>query len=325
MDQTVVPSRPTFFSIVLPVCPYHVDLLPKAVDSVLRQTQTDWQLLIVADDCYEQVRSLLADHIDHRISLHATDLGGVSEARNLGIAVASGQYVGFLDADDHYLPNHLAALARAIGQGFYRGGKVFRTGMIHEVAGRHKHTGLYSKLSHGHPVLFALTTFWGINSICVESRVAKDHRFHAGFRYFEDTEWLVRLLLQHDLVQINEYTCVALAHAAQSSDLMYHRKDYLLHLGNHVEAIRHLFEQHRVELDRIVPPGLERGLICDKLIQQANGLLIHGRPIAAIRRMWQSVRLSTRFRNWGLYLRFLLKWPLLSLFSRLLMKRQVVT
>lgn len=88
-------------SIVVPV--YHVEkYIGACIDSVVAQTSTDWELILVADDTEDpsiEVCKRYAD-TDSRIRVVPHSNTGVSRARNAGIAAAAGEYIMFLDGDD---------------------------------------------------------------------------------------------------------------------------------------------------------------------------------------------------------------------------------
>ena len=91
-------------SVIIPV--YQAEkYLEKCVESVQKQTFTDWELLLV-DDCSRDETPALCDRCaaaDDRIRVfHKKKNGGVSEARNLGLREAKGEYIAFLDVDDRY-------------------------------------------------------------------------------------------------------------------------------------------------------------------------------------------------------------------------------
>lgn len=82
--------------------------LPTAVESVLAQTVTDWELVIVddgsSDDTPAAARPFLADR---RVCYTRSDRLGQSRAKNLGVGLTRGEYVAFLDADDAWMPTKL--------------------------------------------------------------------------------------------------------------------------------------------------------------------------------------------------------------------------
>ena len=90
----------------------------QAVDSVLRQTYPDVEVLVVDDGSTDDTAARLATY-GERIRVVRQANAGVARARNAGTASARGRYVAFLDADDIWQPEkiheQLDALARAPG------------------------------------------------------------------------------------------------------------------------------------------------------------------------------------------------------------------
>ncbi|WP_395144273.1 glycosyltransferase family 2 protein [Armatimonas sp.] len=92
----------------------------EAIDSVLSQTFTDWELLLVddgsTDGSKELAQTYAKEHSGRVIYLqHPGGLNrGMSATRNLGLAQAQGQYIALLDADDLWLPNKLAEQVRTL-------------------------------------------------------------------------------------------------------------------------------------------------------------------------------------------------------------------
>ena len=82
--------------------------LPKAINSVLEQTHKNIELIIINDNSNDGTTDYLNELTDKRIKTITTNGVGASQARNLGIAKASGEFVAFLDADDFWLPEKLA-------------------------------------------------------------------------------------------------------------------------------------------------------------------------------------------------------------------------
>ena len=84
--------------------------LPRAVGSVLAQTWTDFELLIVDDHSTDETPAAIARFADARIRSFRHERNfGQSKALNTGIEHARGEYVAFLDDDDAWLPAKLAA------------------------------------------------------------------------------------------------------------------------------------------------------------------------------------------------------------------------
>ena len=83
--------------------------LEKAVKSVISQSFTNWELLIVddgsKDNTFKTLDPFLCDFPNIRYMKHRNRKAALS--RNAGIQASFGRYITFLDSDDHYLDNHL--------------------------------------------------------------------------------------------------------------------------------------------------------------------------------------------------------------------------
>lgn len=97
-------------SVIIPA--YNAEnFISKTIESVLSQTYTDWELIIVDDGSTDGTAKLVSDYISssktEKIKLLSQKNSGVSVARNKGIDAAKGDFIAFLDADDYWLPNNL--------------------------------------------------------------------------------------------------------------------------------------------------------------------------------------------------------------------------
>lgn len=83
--------------------------LPETLESLARQTLTDWEAIVVDDGSADATRALVRGWADPRVRLieNSENLGPV-RARNRGVAAARGRYVAGLDQDDLCLPDRLA-------------------------------------------------------------------------------------------------------------------------------------------------------------------------------------------------------------------------
>lgn len=80
-----------------------------ALDSILAQTFTDWEAIIVDDGSTDNTSSLVAPYLhDERFRYQRTLHVGQPAAKNLGIRLARGNYIAFLDADDVWHPTKLS-------------------------------------------------------------------------------------------------------------------------------------------------------------------------------------------------------------------------
>lgn len=91
-------------SIIIPV--YNVEkYLDRCIESVLAQTHTDWEMILVDDGSTDSSGAICDRYAtsDGRITVIHTPNGGQSRARNLALDIAKGQYITFLDSDDYLI------------------------------------------------------------------------------------------------------------------------------------------------------------------------------------------------------------------------------
>lgn len=100
-------SSPPTVSVVLPAY-NRAEQIGAAIDSILRQTFGDFELIVVDDGSTDDTLARAQAMSDPRIRcLSSASNRGVSAARNLGLAVARGEWVAFQDSDDEWLPAKL--------------------------------------------------------------------------------------------------------------------------------------------------------------------------------------------------------------------------
>lgn len=94
-------------SVIIPV--YNREhVIERAVDSVLNQTFTSLELIVVDDGSTDNTLELLQDYDDDRIRvLRQSENSGANAARNKGLHAAEGQYIAFQDSDDRWYPEKL--------------------------------------------------------------------------------------------------------------------------------------------------------------------------------------------------------------------------
>jgi len=104
MNFTRIPE----ISIILPTYNREKPLL-RAVQSVIDQTFSDWELIVVddgsTDRTFERISEFMTTHETIRYIKHSNRKPALS--RNAGIQASFGRYITFLDSDDYYLPEHL--------------------------------------------------------------------------------------------------------------------------------------------------------------------------------------------------------------------------
>ncbi|MFN2454916.1 MAG: glycosyltransferase family 2 protein [Pyrinomonadaceae bacterium] len=102
-------------SIIIPLynkAPY----LRRALDSIARQTFSDFEVIVVDDGSTDDGARIVADYADARVRLITQSNAGPGAARNRGIAEAQGEFIAFLDADDEWLPGYLEENVRLLDE-----------------------------------------------------------------------------------------------------------------------------------------------------------------------------------------------------------------
>ena len=110
----MTPSNRPQVSVIIPTH-NRASLLLRAIKSVLAQSFTDFELLIVDDGSSDDTPTVVAGLSDPRIrSFRHSRSRGSAASRNTGIANAVGEYLAFLDDDDEFLPTKLEEQVQAL-------------------------------------------------------------------------------------------------------------------------------------------------------------------------------------------------------------------
>lgn len=91
-------------SIIIPA--YNAETtIARCIDSILNQTLKEFELIIIDDGSADKTGAICTAYDDDRIRYYRKENGGPSSARNMGLSLARGEYVGFVDADDYISPD----------------------------------------------------------------------------------------------------------------------------------------------------------------------------------------------------------------------------
>jgi glycosyltransferase involved in cell wall biosynthesis len=82
-------------------------LMREAIDSILNQTFTDFEFIIINDGSADNTLEILSEYKDPRIQVYSQENRGVARSANRGIALAQGKYIARQDHDDISLPTRL--------------------------------------------------------------------------------------------------------------------------------------------------------------------------------------------------------------------------
>ncbi|HRU60981.1 MAG TPA: glycosyltransferase family A protein, partial [Bacteroidia bacterium] len=106
-----------YFSIVIPSY-NRIRFLPETIDSILKQTCQDFEILVVDDGSTDHTPEIIRNRYNQFPNLRLIEQVNSERgtARNNGFRLAKGKYVIFIDSDDMMLPEHLETLKAYIDQ-----------------------------------------------------------------------------------------------------------------------------------------------------------------------------------------------------------------
>lgn len=181
----------------------------RAIESVLSQSYTDFELLVIDDGSTDNSSAIVKKYSDSRVRYIHKNNGGVSSARNYGVKLASGNWVFFLDADDVLLPNAIQSLVDGtVGFPWIQiviGGYIVKdlekeykktprcSGHIKNPM---KHWWLRNIFPRTGNILLTKEAFWGVGG------------FDERISYNEDYALLLKLLSIYEIVVIPQITMI---------------------------------------------------------------------------------------------------------------------
>ena len=174
-------------SIIVPV--YNTEpYLPQCLDSILAQTYTDLEILLIDDGSTDRCGEICNQYAarDPRIRVFHTENRGLSAARNLGLDQAKGDYIGFVDSDDWIEPDMYEVLLQKAEE---TKADIVECGVYLEYPGKTEERKRKNQIMSGSKAIYELLN--GYLSDCVwdkiwNSKCFRQIRFPEG-RVHEDT------------------------------------------------------------------------------------------------------------------------------------------
>ena len=216
-------------SIILPV--YNREkLISRAIDSVIKQTYHNWELLVVNDNSTDRTQDVVNTYcnLDSRIHCIPNENSkGCAGARNTGIKYAKGKYVAFLDSDDEFIDIHLEECISALKTTKYALCSALwienKYGELNYIGQNYPNDYAYNKMQedlginrHDKLWIFDKRLFeyivytdfycYQLCTIVVERELlVRTNGFNEKFQRCEDIELIYRLLQHTSLVTVNSY------------------------------------------------------------------------------------------------------------------------
>jgi glycosyltransferase involved in cell wall biosynthesis len=212
----LTPLRP-LVSVVIPT-QNRARMLDNAIASVLAQTVTDLEVIVVDDHSTDNSHAVVVAYDDPRVQyIRLSAAGGASAARNAGIHASKGTFIAFLDDDDEWMPEKLERQFAALdgGDAILCNVRLMSNGAVLR---RYRKVVIEPKdLRRG------FTFGGGTSTFLIRARLIKDVLFDESLPCYQDWDVLLRLcsryktcFLDEPLVLFNDGTHQRISHGAIS-------------------------------------------------------------------------------------------------------------
>lgn len=258
--------------------------LPAAVESVLAQTFTDWELVVIDDGSTDHTPQVVKPYLaDPRVRYFRSDRLGQPRAKNLGAGLSRGGFIAYLDADDAWEPTKLAKQLALLREKPAVGVCFCRRSLIDERGDPLPGNDPPAPRGRVLPAIFLR------NFVCFSSVVVRRHVFDhvGGF----DPEW--DLSIDYDLW----------LRAARHTEFDYVDEELVLYRTGHGNLSRRLADRVATA-DAIMTRALVRRGLADELPRE----LIGEGYASTYRALGYTLRASEPLTAAGWYLRAL-AWP----------------
>ena len=203
-----------FFSIITPTY-NRAAMLHIAIDSILNQSFTDWELLIIDDGSTDNTKEVVCSYNDTRIKYIYQKNSERSAARNNGINSSNGTYICFVDSDDYYTADRLEKLYEEIKKREFPIA-FFYTGICFEKNGiavkRDEWPNTFKSMKD-----YFIINVTGSPQVCIHKNILQKHKYNETISIAEDTELWVRIISDgFPVIFIDQYTVIATNHIGRS-------------------------------------------------------------------------------------------------------------
>ena len=206
-------------SVIIPV--YNMEkYLEECLDSICHQTLKDIEIICINDGSKDKSEQILKDYTqkDKRIVLIEQKNQGLSIARNNGIKIAKGQYIGFVDSDDKIDPDFYEKLYNAASKndadiaisGYKKITKKNKIKTLFKVQKEKSVSGLTQKMN------FSENGFYVWNKIYKRDLILENKLFFPENVNFEDISWTLNVLFLAKKIQTVSHTFYYYRYNAQS-------------------------------------------------------------------------------------------------------------
>jgi glycosyltransferase involved in cell wall biosynthesis len=201
-----------FFSVILPTY-NRAHRIQRAIESILGQTYSNWELIIVDDASTDYTEQHVVPYLsDTRIRYLKNSVNlERCKSRNLGVKTAIGTYICFLDSDDYHLPNHLETFYEEMNKRNFPEAFLF-TNSYNETEAGERSERFCPPYKSSDPCTYFMRYTVNPQRWCVHREVMLKHLFDPEVIICEDMETSLRMVTAGvPVYQINERTTVYVA------------------------------------------------------------------------------------------------------------------
>jgi glycosyltransferase involved in cell wall biosynthesis len=209
-------------SIIIPV---HngATTIRETIESALGQTFTDFELIVIDDGSSDSTLAILHEFHDPRVKVVAGAKSGLSSSRNRGLALAGGELIAFLDADDLWLPDKLKAQVAALDEHPDAGLAYVWTDYI-DAAGRFMHPGQHACRAGWvlEPLLVGNFIETGSNPVVRRAAIDQCGSFDESLTAAEDWDLWLRVAMRYRFIAVPQALVLYRVHPSSmsSSDVL---------------------------------------------------------------------------------------------------------
>lgn len=287
-----------FFSIIIPTY-NRSKIVGRAIRSVINQEFSNWELIVIDDGGSDDTEFIVMGFKDPRIRYHRQENKGPSSARNEGIRLAKGLFIGFLDDDDEFLPKHLSTHSAKIYDSDLPLA-IFKSGLIVNFEnGKSKKERLFNSENET-SIQYLFKVQQGIHSFFFHRKVFDTILFDEGFKLFEDEHFLIRTYLKYPLIQVSTHSVIYQKHQTNSTRILNLDEEYF---GNYLSAFDDIIDHFGTQLK----PHITRSKLANirQRICLNHGILLiqNGAKDQGLKYILKPISVNQIVINWRYYLR----------------------
>lgn len=236
-----------------------------AINSIINQSYSNWELIIVDDGSSDDTEEKMKHHLflDNRIRYKKLSTNvGASEARNIGMKQATGDFITFLDTDDEYMPTKLESQLNFFLASKNKRLGIVSCGAIDFLNGSEYNRRMPIKRKEYYKSLLSKKKRIGAGTpfLMIKSKIVKDDHiyFDSSLKAMEDWDFVLRISKSYDFDFVREFLV----------KVNHHQNERLYTSKNAVEALKLQYTKYQEWL-------IEEPRSHKKFVKNAAALIAH--------------------------------------------------